>query len=691
MTTTSIGDPLVGALLDGRYEVVRRLARGGMATVYCATDTRLNRAVAVKVMHEGLGDDADFARKFDREARSAAKLCHPNVVAVFDQGHDAGRPYIVMEYVPGCTLRNVISADAPMEPIRALELIDFILNALCAAHDNGLVHRDIKPENVLISERGHLKVADFGLARAVTNQTATATQGVLIGTVSYLPPELVLHGKADTRSDIYSTGVVLFELLTGTKPYTGETPIQVAYAHVHNQIPAPSTRLTTSWQTSRVGIPPYLDAVVLAATQREPDLRPRNARELQQMVRRALAALSAGVMDDPALTAEFTSMFAPVDDAHENSEPIVAEFDETEDPDEVCEEPESLDDLDEFEEPEDSHPQAAAPRPLAGTRRTPVSPDSPPTRRQPVQPRPAQRHRLPSEVVVRRRRFAALVLLVVLTITGTTGWWLLEGRFTATPEIVGMQQAVAEATAGEQGLQLRVDQAYSETVAAGQVISTDPMAGADVRRGGTVTAIVSRGPERYSMPRVVGMKRDDATAELERNNLAVGTINEAWHEELTPGLVTATSAEPGEQLRRAQRIDLTLSKGPKPIQVPDQTGRTAAEAQAALEKLGLRVVVQTANSRTVSDGFVISQDPATGVRKRGDTVTLVRSVGPVMVAVPEVKTKPVAEATKILTDAGFTVTTQPSETYLGLGIAARTDPEAGHKLPEGSAVVLFLV
>ncbi|MDO5682641.1 MAG: protein kinase, partial [Propionibacteriaceae bacterium] len=302
MTTTSIGDPLVGVLLDGRYQILERLARGGMATVYRATDMRLARVVAIKVMHDGLGEDKDFIRKFDREARLAAKLCHPNVVGVFDQGHDAGRPYIVMELVEGCTLRNVIAKDTPMEPLRALELIDLILAALCAAHENGMVHRDIKPENVLISARGQLKVADFGLARAVSAHT-TATQDVLIGTVSYLPPELVLHGKADTRSDVYATGVVLFELLTGTKPYTGETPIQVAYAHVHNRIPAPSTRLDTHWQVSRNGIPPYLDALVCAATQREPEKRPADAREFRVMVRSAIEALSRGIMDDPALTA----------------------------------------------------------------------------------------------------------------------------------------------------------------------------------------------------------------------------------------------------------------------------------------------------------------------------------------------------------------------------------------------------
>src|SRR4051812_13578745 len=304
---TSVGDPLVGQLLDGRYQITQRLARGGMATVYQAVDTRLTRTVAVKVMHVGLGDDAEFARKFDREARAAAKLSHPNVVSVFDQGQDrldghVSRPYIVMEYVDGRTLRDVINREAPMPPLRALELIEPVLAALASAHDAGLVHRDVKPENVLISDRGQLKVADFGLAKAISSQTSTATQGLLIGTVSYLPPELVLSGRSDARSDVYSAGVVLFELLTGRKPHTGETPIQVAYAHVHNDVPAPST-------VNRSGrIPPYLDALVTGATAREADARPHDARVLLAQVRRVRAALRDGVLDDPELTQDLTTL-----------------------------------------------------------------------------------------------------------------------------------------------------------------------------------------------------------------------------------------------------------------------------------------------------------------------------------------------------------------------------------------------
>ena len=307
MTITSIGDPLLGHVLDGRYHITRRLARGGMATVYLAVDTRLTRTVAVKVMHVGLGDDAEFARKFDREARAAARLSHPCVVSVFDQGQDGqesgtGRPYIVMEYVEGHTLRQVINRDAPLTPLRALETIEPVLSALASAHEAGLIHRDVKPENVLISDRGQIKVADFGLAKAISSQTSTATQGLLIGTVSYLPPELVVSGRADARSDVYSAGVVLFELLTGTKPHTGETPIQVAYAHVHEDVPPPSTRPTAG------PIPRYLDALIAHATARDPAVRPRDAKAMLGEVRRVRSVLRDGMACDPELTQDLRAV-----------------------------------------------------------------------------------------------------------------------------------------------------------------------------------------------------------------------------------------------------------------------------------------------------------------------------------------------------------------------------------------------
>src|SRR4051794_37397792 len=256
-----------------------------MATVYEATDLRLDRQVALKVMPQALADDETFSHRFVREARSAARLTHPNVVAVYDQGEDAGVLFLAMEYVPGRhTLRDVIRDEAPLPPKRALSLLEEILKAIAAAHAAGLVHRDIKPENVLITPQGQVKVADFGLARAISSATtATATGGVLMGTVSYLPPELVTDGTADARADVYALGVLTFELLTGAKPHTGESPIQVAYKHVHDDVPAPSTLVG--------GIAPYIAAFVARATSRERDLRPADAHVMLQQLRRVRAAL----------------------------------------------------------------------------------------------------------------------------------------------------------------------------------------------------------------------------------------------------------------------------------------------------------------------------------------------------------------------------------------------------------------
>ena len=293
-------DPLVGRLLDGRYLVGARIARGGMATVYEATDLRLDRTVAVKVMPHTLAEDEDFSQRFVREARAAARLTHANIVTVFDQGDDDGVLFLAMEYVAGRhTLRDVIRDEAPLSPARTLTFLEEVLKAIAAAHEAGIIHRDIKPENVLIDPQGRLKVADFGLARAISASTAaTATSGVLMGTVSYLPPELVTDGLADARSDVYALGVMTFEMLTGTKPHAGDNPIQVAYKHVHNDVPAPSTVVP--------GIPGYLDAFVARATSRQRDLRPADAHVMLQQLRRVRHAVDHGVIDDAELTDDLT-------------------------------------------------------------------------------------------------------------------------------------------------------------------------------------------------------------------------------------------------------------------------------------------------------------------------------------------------------------------------------------------------
>jgi serine/threonine protein kinase/beta-lactam-binding protein with PASTA domain len=655
---TSVGDPLVGQVLDGRYQISRRLARGGMATVYQAVDTRLTRSVAVKVMHVGLGDDAEFARKFDREARAAARLAHPNVVSVFDQGQavldgHTVRPYIVMEYVEGRTLRDVILREAPMDPTRALEVFEPVLAALAAAHDAGLVHRDVKPENVLISNRGQIKVADFGLARAVSSQTSTATQGLLIGTVSYLPPELVLSGRADARSDVYSAGVVLFELLTGRKPHTGDTPIQVAYAHVHNDVPAPSTVNRSS------RIPSYLDALVSGATARDADRRPHDARVLLTQVRRARAALRDGVSDDPQLTQDLSLLrVGPQDRADVELTQLV--------------------------------PPTGSAAPTGPPTPGPPPPAAPAARPLVDQRADAQRER---QARARRRGWLAVLLVLLLTtLAALAGWYLTEGRFTSAPALTSLRRDDAEQVAQRAGLDLRVDEAYSESVPPGAVISTQPGPGAKIVDGGQIDAVVSRGPDRSPVPTVVGLSRAAATAALENARLGIGAVSQVWDEEVAAGTVVGAGVQAGARVKPDTAVSLTVSRGPRPVAVADWTGKDADDAVRALEKAGFAVEVRTGNSDRVAKDDVLAQTPSSGTGGKGDTIQLTRSLGPVLVTVPNVRAMGIKAAQQVMRDAGFKTRVRPAAVnYLGVGFVVSSDPLARSQAPKGSTVTLYVV
>ncbi len=660
-------DPLVGRVVDGRYEILRKLARGGMATVYLATDRRLTRTVAVKVMHDNLGSDQDFVSRFDREARAAARLSHPNVVSVFDQGMDAGRPYMVMEYVEGSTLRHVISREAPLEPQRALDLLIPVVAAVAAAHEAGIIHRDLKPENVLISSRGQIKVADFGLARAVTAHTATA-QGMLIGTVSYIAPELVTHGRADTRCDVYALGVLLFEMLTGRKPHTGETPIQVAYSHVHNEIGPPSASAPAQWRDTRSGVPPYLDALVMAAAARQPANRPGDARVLLDHLRQARAAIEQGVRDDPALSArmretaldtadqvtEHLPALAPAEDVQRTatlrftpSTPISPSH------------PGAADGM-----PYYDHPSGPIPSPAAG----------------PLRQRRARQ---------RRRGAAALAVLLVATIVlGVGAWYLLAGRFTATPDLSNRTKEQATRIAAEQGVQLAWDEDFSETVSVGRVVRTDPEAGERVLRGGTVTAFLSKGPERYPVPSLFGRDRDEATAALEEAHLKVGDVKEVYHETAAVGTVVNTSIAAGKLVKPDTKVGLEISKGPAPVKIVSFRNKPFADAEAYYTKA--KLIVQRAEDKfhdSIPAGNVISSDPKSGSLAQGKTITFTVSKGPEMIAVPEVRGLSENAAKKKLKDAGFKVKVQ--KTFFG-PTALGTNPGANQLAPKGSTVILYV-
>ena len=432
-------DALIGRVLDGRYRVGPKIARGGMATVYEAIDLRLDRTVAVKVMHEGLTDDDEFVRRFQREARSAARLAHQNVVAVFDTGDDDGTLFLVMEYVPGLTLRDLIRKEAPMSPAKALAVIEPVLGALAAAHTAGILHRDVKPENVLLADDGRVKVADFGLARAINSDTQhTATGGVLIGTVSYLSPELVVNGHADARADVYAAGVLIYEMLTGHKPHQAESPIQVAYKHVHEDIPPPSA--------STPGIPPYVDALVARATARETALRPADAGVLLHQVRRVRNALDHGVTNDADLMEDLTPTTPVGLRAYPHGRAARAD-----------------------------HRAGGAVLPrssAASTTSTTTSATRPSSRRR---HRASTRPSPPHPVDQRTRRAARVadrccsrLVLALAVLAALGGWYLGVARYTTTPGVLNLSEAAAGAKLDRTGLEMEVsDEAYSETVEQG--------------------------------------------------------------------------------------------------------------------------------------------------------------------------------------------------------------------------------
>ncbi len=681
-------DPLLGRVLDGRYRIVAPIDRGGMATVYEAHDLRLERDVAVKVMHDTLGDDPAFAQRFVREARSAARISHPNVVSVTDQGDDDGRLFIVMEQVRGTTLRQAVRDEAPMRPERALALLEQVLTALEAAHAQGIMHRDIKPENVLISSSGQVKVADFGLARAFGADTQhTRTGGLVIGSVSYLSPEAIQQKHVDPRADVYAAGVVLFELLTGRKPHEGDGAIQVAWKHVHEDIPVPSEHTAQH-------VPDYVDALVRSATARDPDRRPRDARVFLLFVRRARAALDAGVRDDPELAADFlprplgvdTSSIDYVDDAPTLITPLDEEHTTVIDRDEAL-----------------AGAMVAARRGSAGTgtRDTPVPPSSYSTAPSPGPGVPGPRTPPPTPPAAgrpqRRRRnrrglalFIGVLALVVLV--ALAGWWLGMGRFTSTPGVLNLPEARAAAKVRDAGLEWEVaSREFSETVTAGSVISTDPGGGKRIVQGGTVEAVVSKGPERYSVPRLHGKTLERATRMLENRNLTLGDVTQVFNETVPEGLVVKATPSFGRELPPGAPVAVTVSKGPKPIRIPDFTGKDAENAQSVLTEKGFEVSLSEENSDTVPEGRVISQTPSSGKGFAEDEIKLVVSKGPVMVAVPSLATKSVEDATAALKELGFQVKVVKTDLYIGWDRVVRQRPGGNDLAPKGSTVTLYIV
>ncbi|WP_411114118.1 Stk1 family PASTA domain-containing Ser/Thr kinase [Streptomyces sp. 029-5] len=631
---TTLKDPIVGHLLDGRYRVDARIAVGGMATVYRAVDIRLDRVLALKVMHPALAADATFVERFIREAKSVARLSHPNVVAVFDQGAEGAYVYLAMEYVAGCTLRDVLRERGALRPRAALDILEPVLAALGAAHRAGFVHRDMKPENVLIGDDGRVKVADFGLVRAVGD--VTNTTGSILGTVSYLAPEQIEHGTSDTRVDVYACGVVLHEMLTGAKPHGGDTPAQVLYRHLNEDVPAPSAAVP--------GLAVELDELVAAATARAPEVRPADAVALLGLTREARAALTDAQLDavPPRARPE------PVDGAGaENRTAVIPR-------------------IRPVEPAEDETPNRTSRLEMA------PPPDAPGRR-----------------LVMPRRGVVAAVVAVLLVLgVGTGVWYINSGQFTRVPSLLGQSEREATKRLSDAGLEVKVTKDFSDSFARGTVMGSDPAPRARIRGNGSVTVVISRGPEIVKVPDLESMPLGEARRALKKVGLAAGVVTREFDDNIQQGTVISSAPASGSGVRPDSGVALVVSKG-SPVDVPDVTGESVEDATAELEDQGLTVKVAAERVNSPEDaGSVARQSAAEGARlARGDTVTLTVSQGPRMISVPDVTGKTTDEATKLLKEAGFEVTVDRGFPFLGKTVEQQS-VEGGQEAPEGSTITI---
>ncbi|GAA2315930.1 Stk1 family PASTA domain-containing Ser/Thr kinase [Streptomyces violaceusniger] len=634
---TTLQDPLVGQELDGRYRIEARIAVGGMATVYRAVDTRLDRVLALKVMHQSLASDAAFVERFIREAKSVARLAHANVVAVYDQGADGGHVYLAMEYVSGCTLRDVLRGRGALHPRAALDILEPVLAALGAAHRAGFVHRDMKPENVLIGDDGRVKVADFGLVRAVDSNTSAST-GSVLGTVSYLAPEQIEHGTADTRADVYACGVVLYEMLTGTKPHGGSTPAQVLYQHLNEDVPPPSALAP--------GVAPELDALVASATARAVEARPADAVALLSTTRAVRAALTDDQLDAVP--------------------------------------PQAKEDLSAGSE----NRTAVVPRPAAAvddqdrlnhTSRLELPPEPP---RQ-------EGHRQGGRGRLSRRGMVTIAAAVLLAVAlGVGVWYISVGQFTEVPPVLRKTQAEAEKKLHGAGLDVKVVNEFSDVVPKGKVIGSKPGPGERVRDTGTVTIRVSQGRPRAEVPNVVGMPLAEAKRKIADQGLTVGKVTGRFSSETAQGSVLSTSPGPDSVRRPETPVSIMVSKG-RPVDVPDVVGDSVDEARSTLEGEGFEVKVAERQVFSEEDkGSVAEQSPSSDDKAaKGDTVTLTVSKGVQMVEVPDVTGMNVDDAKAELEDAGFKVNVEKALLFPGDKVKDQS-VEGGDEAPKGSTITI---
>lgn len=626
---------LSGEFIDGRYQLISQIAQGGMASIYSALDTRLDRKVAVKIMHPHLAQDEAFVNRFIREAKAAAALTHPNAVSVQDQGWNTnGVPavFIVMEMVEGNTLREYLEESGKFGIAQTLQYLTAILGALAAAHKLGIIHRDIKPENILISNDGRIKIADFGLAHgALIGSTMTAESSVVLGSVSYLSPEQVQRGISDSRSDVYSTGILAYELLVGEKPFSGDSPIQIAYMHVNNRVPRVSQ--------SRSDIPKELDDLIYAATSANPDERPRDA-----------GIFLSGIQDiarsiDPKRNQLSLELDIPMQKISEKTSRSKVK-------------------------------KKLKPEPVKEL-----------TQEKPIREITAGTKRRISKRV-RRNRIIAVTLAVAL---GIGGWYALigPGSRIVVPSVVGGSIEEANAVLIPLGLSSEVtEKRFDEEIASGKVLESDPSGGGKIDAGGIVKLIISKGQERYVIPVLTGLTPEAAIKALTSQPLKSAGIAEEFNSTIPKGLVISTIPSNGQKVKRDTPVSILVSKGVEEVALTTYIGQSADQAQNELTEAGFSVESTFAYSESIAAGAVISQTPSGLVSApKGSAITLVVSKGSKFVFIPNVYSIETSKAMAALKDLGLKVKVR-SIGKKSVKYVTNVSPKVGAKVLRGTVVTI---
>ena len=633
------------ALAD-RYELISHIARGGMADVFESNDRMLDRRVAVKILHQQFSSDETFVARFRKEAQAAANLSHPNIVSIYDWGEDNGTYFIVMELIKGRSLRDVLKSENSLLPRRAAEIAVEVGSALEIAHRNRVIHRDVKPGNILLAGDGTVKVTDFGIARAWDDSQELTKTGSVIGTATYFSPEQAKGELADERSDIYSLGVVLYEMLVGRPPFTGETSVSVAYQHVSAEVPPPS-QLNSD-------VPAALESIAMRALEKDPVRRYQTADE----IRRDLLLFLQGAFTPPPQPPPVTAAATPLPPlVHEDS------------PTRVLRQPEI--------------PPATVP-PDEAYRRVHAE------ERQPSQ--------LPfivtSIVLVAGLLFGIYFLLTSLSGSDTTATTIAGVSTVVVPDVAGQTQVNARIELQELGFRVTPIAEANNVFEIGTVIRTEPAAGETVTEDSFITTYISAGPSPVSVPTVEGSTQERAVEQLDGQGFEI-QVTTAKDNNVTAGLVISQNPPGGSDAAPGATVQIVVSEGPETITLEDYTGRSLRDVSFILGSLLLEVVFEQEPSLDVAEGFVTRTDPEPGsVLRPGDIITVYESTGPAIVEVPDFFGMTQAEAQEAAAELGIEIKVSAAPIPVsdqGLdGRIATQNPDAGVEVTQGAVVTVTL-